>query len=59
MRSFRPDTVFTVYTYDEGPRETVGSGYDLEEGVYGAGLGVLSYSVEKLIVYFYFIFYIK
>ena len=45
MCSFGSDTVFTVYTDDEGPRETVGPGYDLEESVYGAGLGVLSYSV--------------
>ena len=48
MRSFGPDTVFAVYTYDEGPRETVGSRHDLEEGVYGIGLGVLSHCIDSL-----------
>lgn len=59
MRSFGPDAVFAVYTYDERPRETVGPGYDLEESVYGAGLGVLSHRVEKLIVFLILYFYIK
>jgi len=48
MRSFRPDTVFAVYTHDERPRETVGPRYDLEEGVYGAGLGVLRHCLVTI-----------
>ena len=59
MRSFGPDTVFAVYTDDEGPRETIGSRHDLEESVYGIGLGVLSNRVEKLIVFLILYFYIK
>jgi len=35
-----PDAVFAVYSYDEGPREAVGAGYGVEEGVRVAGLGV-------------------
>ena len=42
MCSFGPDAVFAVYTDDERPRETVGPGHDLEEGMYGIGLGVFS-----------------
>jgi hypothetical protein len=45
MCSFRPDTVFTVYSDDERSGETIGSRYDLEKGVYGIGLGILPYSI--------------
>ena len=41
MCSFRPNTIFAVYTDDEGPRKTVGPGYDMEKSLYGIGLGIL------------------
>ena len=47
MCSFGPDTVFAVYTYDERPRKTVRPRHDLEESVYGIGLGVLSHRVKN------------
>ena len=41
VRSVRSDTVFALYSYDERPRKTAGSRHDMEEGLYGAGLGIL------------------
>lgn len=51
MRSFRPDPVFAVYTDDEGPRETVGPRHDLEESLYGVGLGVFRHCLKESILY--------
>lgn len=42
MCSVGSSAVFAVYSHDERPRETVGTGYDMEKSVYGFGLGVLS-----------------
>jgi len=28
-----PNTILTIYTHDEGPRETIRAGYDMEEGM--------------------------
>ena len=51
MCSFRPDPVFAVYTDDEGPRETVGPRHDLEESLYGVGLGVFRHCLKESILY--------
>lgn len=40
MCAVGPDAVFAVYSDDEGPRETAGAGYGVEEGVRVVGLGV-------------------
>ena len=42
-----PDAVFAVYSNDEGPGETVGTGYGVEEGVRVARLGVCADRVIK------------
>ena len=42
-----PDAVFAVYSNDEGPGETVGAGYGVEEGVRVAGLGVCADRIVK------------
>ena len=42
MRIVGPDAVFAVYSHDERPGETAGTGHDLEESVQRFGLGVLS-----------------
>ena len=52
MCSFGPDTVFALYTDDERPRETIRPRYDLEEGVYGIGLGILSNSLNSFLHHF-------
>lgn len=39
--------IFTLYTYDERPRETVGTRYDLEKGVPRFGLGVFSIGLNR------------
>ncbi len=51
MCSFRPDTVFTVYTDDERPRKTVGPRYDLEKSLYRIGLGVFSDGLVRVQIY--------
>jgi hypothetical protein len=33
MRIVGPDPIFTVYSVDEGPRETIGTGHDMEKSV--------------------------
>jgi len=35
-----PGAIFALYPDDEGSGETVGTGYDMEEGLYGTGLGI-------------------
>jgi len=40
LHAARPDTIFAVYSYDERPRKTAGTRYDLEEGVRRFGLGI-------------------
>ena len=40
VRFVGSDTIFAVYSDDEGSRETIGARYDMEEGVYGFRLGV-------------------
>jgi len=45
VRFARSDAIFTVYSDDEGSREAVGTGYDLEKSVRGPGLGVFSYGM--------------
>ena len=51
MRAIRPSPVFAVYTYDERSGETIGTGYDMEESVYGPGLGVFSDSLERKLIF--------
>ena len=41
-----PDTVFAIYTYDERPRETTGTRYDLEKGLPRLGLGVFPICID-------------
>ena len=43
----RPDTVFAIYTYDERPRETAGTRYDLEKGLPRLGLGVFPICIDR------------
>lgn len=35
-----PNTIFAVYSYDEGPRKTIGTGYGMEKSVRNPGLGI-------------------
>ena len=42
-----PDTVFALYSDDEGPRETIRAGYDMEESMPGPGLGVFPNSINN------------
>ena len=46
MCSFRSSTISTLYSDDERSRETIGTGYDMEEGMYGFRLGILSDGLE-------------
>ena len=47
MRSFRPDPVSAIYSNDEGSRETIRTGYDMEEGMYGFRLGIFSNGLRE------------
>lgn len=38
MRVIGPDPVFALYSYDEGSRETIGTGYGMEKVMRGFGL---------------------
>ena len=42
-----PDPIFAVYSHDEGPGKTIGTRYDMEESVYGFGLGVFPHGVSE------------
>ena len=46
MRVARPDAVFAIYTYDEGPRETAGTRYDMEKSLPRLGLGVFPLCID-------------
>lgn len=41
-----PDAVFAIYTHDERPRETAGTGYDLEKSMPRLGLGVFPLCID-------------
>ena len=45
MCALGPNTIFAVYSDDERSRKTVGTGYDLEEGMRGIRLGIFSYGI--------------
>ena len=40
MHTLGPDTIFTVYSYDERSGKAIGTRHDLEESVWRLGLGV-------------------
>lgn len=46
MCSLKSSTISTIYSNDERPRETTGTGYDMEKGMYGFGLGVFCYCLD-------------
>lgn len=46
----RPSAIFTLYPYDERPRETARARHDMEEGVYGFRLGIFPDGIKIMII---------
>ena len=45
MRPPEPDTIFAIYTIDEGPRKAIGTGPDMVQSVQRLGLGILCHCI--------------